>query len=376
MTTRGGLGLPVEAYGAALAELPGMGPARLAALLDTWSPDEAWAKVVDGRACGPWPAKLANEWRRTARATDVAAGWSRYAACGVGVTVLGHGDYPGALVADLDPPRVLFHRGHLGVLDGVRAAIVGTRRCTRYGHDLARELGRDLARAGVRVVSGLALGIDAAAHRGVLETSGDGAAPPIGVVGSGLDVVYPRVHGRLWADVAGEGVLLGEAPLGARPEPWRFPARNRIIAALGAVVVVVESHPSGGSRHTVDEAEARGRRVLAVPGSVRSAASAFTNDLIADGCHPARDVTDVLVALGLSTSVGTTGGARDRRPATGELGARVLDALGWEAASLDDLAARTAEPPSRLSVVLNRLERDGWVVVRAGWWERVTEIGG
>ena len=162
-----------------------------------------------------------------------------------------------------------------------------------------RELGRDLGRAGVRVVSGLALGIDAAAHHGALDAEADGGAPPIGVVGSGLDVTYPRAHGALWTAVAAAGVLVGEAPLGAAPEPWRFPARNRIIAALGSVVVVVESHPRGGSRHTVDAAEARGRQVLAVPGSVRSPASRFTNELLADGCHPARDVTDVLVALGL-----------------------------------------------------------------------------
>jgi len=384
---------PLEGFAAALAGLPAMGPSRIAALLDTWPADDAWARVVEGRAmrhervestCGPRPARIASEWRRAARATDVAEHWSRYAAHGVGVRVLGHHGYPVALADDNDPPRVLFHRGDLDALHGTRASIVGTRRCTRYGHDISFEFGRDLARAGVRVVSGLALGIDGAAHRGALEATDDGGAPPIGVVGSGLDVIYPKAHARLWDEVARAGVLLSEAPLGAAPEPWRFPARNRIIAALGSVVVVVESHPRGGSRHTVDEAAARGRRVLAVPGSVRSAASAFTNELLAEGCHPARDSTDVLVALGLSTAVagaavagGADGAGRaDRRRAPDAMGTSVLDALGWDAASLEELAARTAQPPARLSVVLNHLERDGWVEVRGGWWERITEVAG
>ena len=381
--------LPLEAFGAALAALPALGPARLAALLDTWAADEAWARVIEGRAmrhervesiCRPRRAGIASEWGRAARATDVRALWSGYAAHDVGVHVLGHPGYPAALAEDDDPPRVLFHRGDLEALDGTRVSIVGTRRCTRYGHDLAREFGGGLARAGVRVVSGLALGIDGAAHQGALEAGADGGAPPVGVVGSGLDVTYPRAHAGLWAEVARSGVLLSEAPLGAVPEPWRFPARNRIIAALGSVVVVVESHPRGGSRHTVDEAASRGRPVLAVPGSVRSPASALTNELLAEGCHPARDVTDVLVALGLSTSVGGTacGGAcpPERRPTPDALGSSILDALGWDAASLDELAARTAQPPARLSVGLSRLERDGWVEVRGGWWERITEVAG
>jgi DNA processing protein len=379
--------LPLEAFGAALAALPVLGPVRLAALLDTWPADEAWARVIEGRAmrdervetsCRPRPARIASEWGRAARAIDVDACWSTYAALDVGVHLLGHPGYPAALAEDDDPPRVLFHRGDLAALDGTRVSIVGTRRCTRYGHDLALEFGLGLARAGVRVVSGLALGIDGAAHRGALDAGADGGAPPVGVVGSGLDVTYPRAHAGLWAEVARAGVLLSEAPLGAAPEPWRFPARNRIIAALGSVVVVVESHPRGGSRHTVDEAAGRGRRVLAVPGSVRSPASALTNELLAEGCHPARDVTDVLVALGLSTSVGGTrsGGGRppERRPTPDALGSGILDALGWDAASLDELAVRTAQSPARLSVALTRLERDGWVEVRGGWWERITEV--
>src|SRR5205085_5885336 len=127
---------------------------------------------------------------------------------------------------------VLFHRGDPGVVEGRRVGIVGTRRCTRYGRELAYELGRDLAASGVRIVSGLAAGVDGAAHNGALAAGG---APPIAVVGSGVDVVYPKRHSQLWADVAAAGLLVSEAPLGAAPEPWRFPVRNRVIAALSEV---------------------------------------------------------------------------------------------------------------------------------------------
>src|SRR5262249_15322114 len=157
-------------------------------------------------------------------------------------------------------------RGSLAALDRPRVGLVGTRRCTPTGKSVARQLGRELAACGVAVVSGLAIGIDGCAHQGALAAR---AAPPVGVVGSRLDVVYPKSHRRLWDDVAAAGVLLSEAPLGAPPEPWRFPARNRILAALSDVVVVVESHAAGGSMHTVRAAVDRGIPVMAVPGSVR-----------------------------------------------------------------------------------------------------------
>ena len=191
-----------------------------------------------------------------------------------------------------------------------RVAIVGTRRCTRYGFDLARELGADLAAAGVQVVSGLALGIDGAAHRGALDAAG--GAPPIGVVASGLDVVYPRAPPAAVGGGRHRGSLLSECPLGTAPEAWRFPARNRIIAALADAVVVVESAGAGGSMYTVEEALARDRPVLAVPGSVRSAASAGTNRLLAEGAGVARDADDVLAAIGQPQRPG-----RRRRAAAG-----------------------------------------------------------
>ena len=360
--------LPPGAFVAALAGLPAMGHRRLVALLRRWSPEQAWQRVVDGRGHDD-DSDVADLWRRAATAVDIDDLWLRHGRAGVGVLAFGGAGYPAVLAEDHEPPGVLFHRGDPGVVEGRRVGIVGTRRCTRYGRELAYELGRDLAASGVRIVSGLAAGVDGAAHNGALAAGG---APPIAVVGSGVDVVYPKRHSQLWADVAAAGLLVSEAPLGAAPEPWRFPVRNRVIAALSEVVVVVESHARGGSRYTVEAAAERSRTVMAVPGSVRNPASAYTNALLADGCAPARDATDVLVALGLSCAgSGSTPAPAEVRPPPGAHGTVVLDALGWEPASLEGVVLRSGLSPSQVMVALAHLERDGWAASRQGWWERV-----
>jgi DNA processing protein len=372
-------------HAAALATLPLMGPARLLAVVRAWPPEEAWRRVLTKRvmadgdvvdACRPDPAGVAALWAQAARAVDPADVGPAHRAAGVAVHVLGHGNYPSVLAADHQPPAVLFAKGSLEPFELPRVAIVGTRRCTRYGHDVAHRLGRELAAAGVAVVSGLAKGIDGAAHEGALSV---GTAAPIGVVGSGHDVVYPAVHRSLWRRVAESGALLSEAPLGARPEQWRFPARNRIIAALAQAVVVVESHAAGGSMHTVEAANDRGRAILAVPGPVVSPASAGTNRLIGDGCTPALDTQDVLVALGLDAPAPRRDCTMPHPPppATPDgTAAQVLDALGWAPATLDQLLGRTGLRPGPAAVALAELEAGGWVAATGGWWERTGVTNG
>jgi DNA processing protein len=345
----------------ALGSLPGMGPARLRFVLDGRSPEEAWRVILDG---APVVSEgLRCSWSRAASRVDVAALWARHEALGVQVLQPSDDAWPSVLDDDPEPPMLLFARGDASVLDGPRVAIVGTRRCTHAGREVARELGHDLAKAGVRVVSGLALGVDGAAHQGALAAGG----APVAVVGTGLDVVYPRRHAQLWADVGERGLLLSEFPLGAVAERWHFPARNRIIAALADVVVVVESHATGGSMHTVDSALERDRLVMAVPGSVRSPASAGTNALLAAGSPPARDAMDVLVALGLDPEV-------QQRiappPPDGDLGL-VLEALGWEPATLEQLADRLDAPLGPIATRLAELEATGWIRQQAGWCERL-----
>lgn len=367
-----GEGCGEGAHVLALASLPGMGPRRLRAVLTLGSPQEAWRAVRQGTAVshprvaevlGAAARRIGADWQAAGRSIDVDRLWAGQAAAG-SILWRGGPGFPPVLAADIEPPELLFAAGDVGAVDAPRVAIVGTRRCTRYGRDVAWELGRDLASAGACVVSGLALGIDGAAHEGALAA---GAAPPVAVVATGLDVVYPRRHQSLWGRVAAAGVILTEAPLGTAPERWRFPARNRIIAAMADVVVVVESHAAGGSLITVTEALERDRVVMAVPGPVRSAASAGTNRLLHDGLPPVRDAGDVLMELGLSSAVTARRAAHHVDPADQPL----LDALGWEPATLDLLVARLGTSPGEVAVRLARLEGAGVVASSGGWWERV-----
>lgn len=367
--------VPARAWWVALAALPGMGPARLRILWHAFPGAEAWATVAAGRAhrlpelavvIGRRAPEVSQEWARAAAELDVAALWDAHRH--LAVAVAGDDDMPARLADDVEAPVVLFGLGDLTALAGPTVAIVGTRRCTRPGAEFAHELGLTCARAGARVVSGLAVGIDTAAHRGAL-AAGPGAAPPVAVVGSGVDVVYPARSRTLWGEVAEVGVVLSEYPLGTEPARWRFPARNRLVAALADVVVVVESPRSGGSMYTVDEALRRGRTVFAVPGSVRSAASAGTNWLLSQGAQVACTPQEVLTALGLAEAP-DGGSVLDPRPRPTADGRRVLRAAGWEAATLDALARRTGLGLAPLAVALDQLEADRWIDRDGGRIER------
>jgi DNA processing protein len=278
-------------------------------------------------------------------------------------------------VLDADPerPAVLFTRGARATLDDRPCvAIVGTRTGTAAGRAFATTLGSGLAAAGVHVVSGLARGIDAAAHRGAL-AAGDDIAGPIGVVGSGLDHVYPPEHTQLWDQVGERGLLLSEVMPGTPPSPERFPARNRILAGLADLVVVVESRHRGGSLITARLAAERGVPVMAVPGSVMNPSSEGTNRLIVDGASPVLDCGDVLVALGLARPA-----AADQRPDRRPMPCRddrvVLELLGSDPLSLDSIALRSGQPLADIAVALGRLEAGGWVVRSGAWFERVAEM--
>ena len=276
------MSLPEEAYAAALASMPAVGPSTLRSLLRSDPPSAAWARSRHGVDPG----------------TDVVAEvWERHRRLGISVLRRGEGSYPARLLDDPQAPAVLFCLGDPSALDSASTvALVGTRAPTRYGIGVAAQFAADLTAVGVSVVSGLALGIDGAAHEGVCGAG----APPIGVVAGGLDDPYPRRHERLWERVAEHGVIVSESPAGVRTEKWRFPVRNRLLAALSDVVVVVESRHQGGSRYTVDAAMERGVPVGAVPGSIRSPTSEGTNALLAEGAFPVCSAGDILVALSLA----------------------------------------------------------------------------
>jgi DNA processing protein len=343
--------LPEEAFAAALASVPQVGPSALRALLARDTPSVAWA--------------------RSSFAGDVARIWQRHEERGIEVSWRGGPGYPDRLGGDPEAPAVLFCRGDPSVVDRYpTVALVGTRSPTRYGIGVAAQFGADLAAVGVSVVSGLALGIDGAAHEGATASG----APPVAVVAGGLDNPYPRRHERLWARVAEQGAVYSESPAGVRTERWRFPVRNRLLAMLSDLVVVVESRHGGGSMHTVEAAAARGIPIGAVPGSIRSPTSEGTNALLADGCFPVCAVADILTALSLAGVVlppppqGAPGGG------TGpvDLGAdrALLEALSSDPVSLDHLARRTGMAISALCGGLERLARAGVARDVGGWWER------
>ena len=215
-------GLSAEAWAAGLAALPLMTAHRLRVFLRHLPASEAYDVAV-GLAAAPAPIDrilldrdLARRWRAAARARPPEAVWAACQQSGIGVTVLGRADYPWALALDRAAPAVLFHRGDLATLDHRRAGIVGTRNATLSGRTTARTFGRALSEAGVAVVSGLARGVDGAAHSGVLDGAG---GPPVGVVASGLDVVYPREHAGLWNAVAEHGVCCRKPHRARHPKP-------------------------------------------------------------------------------------------------------------------------------------------------------------
>ncbi len=374
-----------------LSYLDGIGPATLRRCHLEHGAEETWFDLLAGRSDRVVPIvdlaargnpELGARLARQARQRDPIADLAAQRVTGRHLVVHGTRGYPERLVADQAAPAVLFMAGHPDVLRRPTAAIVGTRNATLAGRSLAEDLGEGLARAGVTVVSGLALGIDGAAHRGALSPRVDvqpsvtGVHVPrgaVGVIASGLDVVYPRRHAHLHRDLAENALLVTEMPAGMRPDTWRFPARNRIISALADVVVVVESRVTGGSLHTVDEALVRGVPVLAVPGHPSAPASAGTNALIFDGAGLVRDTSDVLLALGLDDP------RPQGQPASDGVGARedtaaeraVMAALGATPSSLAEVVTATGRSVSEVSHALYCLMASGRVAETEGWYEAV-----
>lgn len=357
-----------DVYAAVLAALAGATSRRLHKLLTLRTPSEAYQAVALGDLSSEVaPAEVLNEWREAAQRFDLNDIAVRLDAANVKVTTCRDADHPPQLTHDIDPAPILFRRGTMPDPQLPHVGIVGTRRASSIGREVARELGMGLADKGVVVVSGLALGIDGEAHRGALAADG---VPPLAVVGSGVDVVYPQRNKSLWHQIIERGALVAEAPLGAKPEPWRFPARNRLIAAFVDLLLVVESRAAGGSLLTVEQAQRRDIEVMAVPGSVRNPAAEGTNALLMDGCSPIRDVNDVLVALGLSEiaanarrditePVASIVSAQSRSSLAvrelSEEAARVLEAIDDGPTSTDQVVARSGLAVVRVAALIEEL---------------------
>ncbi|MDX6668896.1 MAG: processing protein [Solirubrobacteraceae bacterium] len=303
-----------------------------------------------------------DEIRSGYEAFAAASSRERAGAAGIRAVCRHHRDYPERLLQTRDPPAVLHCAGSIelpGLLSEPAVAVVGARRASAYGLEVARALGRGLGAAGVTVISGMALGIDSAAHAGALE----GGGRTVAVLGGGADVPYPASKRRLHCQIIRHGCAISELPPGFRAWRWCFPARNRMIAALAQLVVVVEATERSGSLITARLARELGRDVAAVPGRVSSRLAAGTNALLRDGAHVltgAQDALDLLFGVG----------ARTVRPGPDPttLEPRLKDVLGAVAEGRDTLAdlARTSEEAAAAMAALGELELLGHVRRAAG----------
>jgi DNA processing protein len=269
------------------------------------------------------------------------------------VVPLDHPLFPAALLHAADPPLMLYAQGRLALLGGEAIAVVGSRNPTRQGIDNAHAFSTQLSQAGFTVVSGLALGIDAAAHEGGLE----GAARTVAVVGTGLDRVYPKRHLALARRIAEEGLIVSEYSLGTPPLPENFPNRNRIIAGLTRGTLVVEAALKSGSLITARLASESGRDVFAIPGSIHSLQSRGCHALIKQGAKLVENAQDILEELNLPGTGSKSDAAQSELVLEPE--DAVLRALGFDPVTLDALVARTDWSAAELSVRLLELELNG-----------------
>jgi DNA processing protein len=299
----------------------------------------------------PWGER----WRGFERRFDERAYLEQLAADGYRFLPRSTLGFPPLLRAIHDPPAGLFLRGRSEpeILSRPAVAIVGARASSGYGASVARSLGRELASAGLVVVSGLARGIDAEAHRGALE----GAAPTVAVLGCGIDRDYPAAHAELARRVAESGLIVSEYAPGVEPAPWRFPARNRIVAGLCAATVVVEARERSGALITADLALEEGREVFAVPGEITSSLSTGTNALLKLGAVPITSAADVLGSFGIELE------------AVSVEGSPLLELLP---ASADELVRKTGLGADEVARELVELELEGRVAMCDGVYRRAS----
>jgi DNA processing protein len=301
---------------------------------------------------------LEPDWQAADRAID----W--LAAAGHHLVILGQSGYPAGLTASAVPPLLLFVDGDSDVLNAPQIAIVGSRQASPHGLDIAHDFARVLAAHELVVTSGLARGIDGAAHRGALAAGGKTLA----VLGSAIDHIYPRQHRGLADEVRGSGALVSEFPFGVAPLPANFPRRNRIISGLAVGTLVVEAAIRSGSLSTALHALEQGREVFAVPGSIRSPLSKGCHALIKQGAKLVEEVSDILEELPELQLGSPAPLASPATRSTGEQGElnnpRFLHACGWESFTADDIVSRSGLTVQEVSSMLLKLELAGIIQVQ------------
>lgn len=362
-------------YWVALSGVRHLGPTRIRRL-ETYfgSMEDAWrADIRQLREAG-LDSRIAQEVASARYGTDPDEGMDALARSGVKAVNWNGEDYPPRLREINDPPPVLYYVGELIPEDQFAVAVVGTRNPTSYGREAATALSRDLASAGITIVSGLALGIDGVAHRAALECGGR----TIAVVAGGLDIIYPREHAGLFRQIHRRGAVVSEHWLGVRNNPRNFPRRNRLISGMTLGTLVVEAGEGSGTRWTVQQALQQDREVFCVPGSIFSPASRFTNRLIKEGAKLVAEYTDVLEELNLP-DIPLPGGVQAElqnplEPPAGQKLTEEDDLLGLdvdesslvarlsgEPVHVDDLCRQSGIPIATITSMLTLLELKGKV---------------
>lgn len=348
--------LPPQAYWVGFNKVAGIGATRLAALLnECGSIEAAWRASIQQMRTANLDKRSQQNLLQARRELNLEREWYRLHEAGITVLTWEDDTYPSNLREIDSPPPVLYMRGTLTPADAVAIAMVGTRRASAYGREVAHMAATELAKRQVTVVSGLALGIDAIAHRATLEAGGR----TIAVLGSGVDQLYPAQNRELANQIIRQGAVISEYPLGTRPEANNFPPRNRIISGLSRGVIVVEANQQSGSLITSNFAAEQGRDVFAVPGSILHPGSSGCNHLIREGAVPFLSVNDVLDHLNFAQfSVQTE--IRRSTP-TDPLETQLLAHLTREPQHIDELVRRTTWSSAQVSSLLTIMELKGFV---------------
>ncbi len=344
-------------YWVALSQVDRIGPVRVRRLFEHFgSLEKAWGASRAQLGCILDSRSIENIERARSR-IEPAATLERCSRLGIAVLTAMDPAYPRLLAHIPAAPPVLYVRGSLTQADECAVAIVGTRRASSYGREIATEIARDLAAAGVTVVSGLARGIDGFAHQGALEGNGRTVA----VMASGVDVIYPPEHRGLAERVAGNGALVSDYAPGTKPDGPNFPARNRIIAGMALATLVIEAPARSGALITVDFAADQGRDVFVVPANVTSSASAGSNKLIRDGARVITSAADLLVDLGIDgLNVDRPEPVQDSLPLTDEE-RRIMAVMSRQPVHLDEIIVAANMTVSEGSAMLTMLELKGLV---------------
>ena len=347
---------PQHPYWLGLHLLPSFGIARLSQLLAHFdSPEALWRETDAALLRLNLPERLLAEFCAARAKIDLNREMDKVAATGAHLVTQDDETYPSMLRQLSSRPTLLYVRGELLAGDEKCLGVVGTRKASKYGWDAAHRLSRELARQGITIVSGLAQGVDAAAHRGALA----GGGRTIAAVGNGIDIVYPRSNSDLAQDIIENGAIISELPIGAPPVGTNFPQRNRIISGMSHGVLVAEAPERSGALNTVAHASAQGRDVFAVPHNIYSLNGRGCNLLIQDGAKLVTDVGDILDELNVTHFAAQTAIQVEQIQPANETEAAILAQLGADPTHVDDIVRQTQLPTATVTSTLTLLELKG-----------------